>query len=943
MYKFLLIIFLFLFYQKSTGQTIAFTYTNANGGGLCSPATISFTPVYTGTPIGFTWYFGNGQTSNSAIPSISFVTGSYTVKLVAVFQNIAIETTQTIVVAPSLTVNFTANINNLCKPGNVKFNAICSSPNASYLYNFGDGTTAVTTNSDTITHFYTTYGTFIAKVKVTSASGCIDSAYYEINVKRLELSGLANPTSGCAPLNVFFSVTANLPINVTVTNYNWTFGDNSALQITPNNSVVHTYTDSGLFLPKVLINTSDGCADTFKFQTLTVGIPPVNLVAYPIKLQYCGNEKAKFYGYVPLANSYKWDYGDGTTDVTSDTITLHKYNMLGVKTVKVTPYFNDCPGNSITFTISIIGVIAGYKYSNTCSSKKTFSFTNQSQGNLSSSEWTFGDNSPTVNTSNTFHTFPSNGAFNTQLIVADNITGCKDTIQYSLYTATPILVNQDTFLCRNAPTTFTILNNYVNPSLNSSWSIIGLSIISGSTLSQSLNALYFGNFNNNNVILYNGSQYCNDTIKLDHPISVRGPILFYNASTLGCTNNNFVVINNSYPFAANDTIKNWLWTFGIDGLQNNQYQPTPFQFTAEGTYTIKLIAKDIKGCVDTAISQILVRESPFLRIFPRNDKICFGKTVTLTAYHTDTLVWSPANLVACATCDTTIATPVNNITKIYAIASNAVGCTLKDSTTITVFEPFIATPTANTVFACKNDTLSLEANPKNKKILWSPIEGLSNNYLDKTIATVIKDTITYTALLTDSLGCYSSSTNIKVIAHPSPTVNAGLDRILSYNSTFNITPLYGSSVSNYEWIPAGNLNCTNCPNPSGMADSSRSYTIKTKNSFGCVASDNIKISVECAYANLYMASAFSPNNTNINNYYFPQTRGIKSINSFRIYNRYGELVYEIKNVKPNQRLSGWNGKFRGIPQPTNGYVYTLAATCDLGETINKNGSFLLIR
>jgi gliding motility-associated-like protein len=942
MYKFLLIISLFLFSKKSDGQTIAFTYSNANGGGLCSPATISFTPIYTGNPIGFTWYFGNGQTSNSAIPSISFVTGSYTVKLVAVFQNIAIETTQIIVVAPSLTVSFTSNINNLCKPGNIKFTAICSSPNASYLYTFGDGSTTVTSNSDTITHFYATYGHFTAKVKVTSPSGCIDSAFYEIDVKRLELNGLANPTSGCAPLNVFFSVIATLPTNVTVTNYTWTFGDNSVLQITPNNSVAHTYADSGLFLPKVLINTSDGCADTFKFPLLTIGIPPVNLVAYPKKILYCGNEKAKFYAYAPLANSYQWDFGDGTTDRTSDTITFHKYDMLGVKTVKVTPYFNNCPGNSITFTISIIGVIADYKYANTCLNKKTFAFTNQSQGNVSSSMWTFGDTSPTINTNNPVHTFPSNGAFNTQLIVADNVTGCKDTIQYSLYTATPTLVNSDTFLCRNAPTTFTILNNYLNPSLNSSWYVIGLNF-GGSTSSQNLNATYFGNFNNNYVILYNGIQYCNDTIRLNHPISVRGPILSYNASQLGCTNNNFVITNNSYPFAANDTIKNWLWTFGINGLEDTQYQPTPFQYTAEGNYTIKLIAKDIKGCTDNAISQVLVRESPFLRIFPRNDKICFSNTVTLTAYHTDTLVWSPANLVACATCDTTIATPINNITKIFATASNAVGCTLKDSTTITVFAPFTAVPITNTLFACKNDTVTMKVNPSNNKIIWSPLQGLSNSNLHKTIATVIKDTITYTALLTDSLGCYSSSTNIKVIAHPSPTVNAGPDRVLAYNSPFTLAPLYGSSVSNYEWSPAGNLTCISCPNPSGMADSSRSYTIKTKNSFGCVASDNIKISVECAYANLYMASAFSPNNTNVNNYYFPQTRGIKSINSFRIYNRYGELVYEIKNAKPNQRLSGWNGKFRGILQPTNGYVYVLIATCDLGETINKNGSFLLIR
>ena len=942
MYRYLLIITLLLFYQKSDCQTIAFTYSNANGGALCSPASIKFTPVYTGNPIGFTWYFGNGQTSNSSIPTVSFLTGSYTVKLVAVFQNVAIETTQTILVAPSLIVSLSANINNLCKPGNVKFTAASSSPNATYSYNFGDGTNVITTNSDTITHFYALYGFFTASVKVTSASGCLDDAFYLINVKKLDLIGFANPTTGCALLNVVFSVNATLLNNVTVTNYTWTFGDNSNSQITLNSTNPHTFSDSGIFQPKVLINTSDGCADTFKFPEIEVGIPPTNLVALPRKLVYCGNETAKFYAYAPLANSYKWEYGDGNTTITSDTTTFHKYDMLGVKTVKVTPYFNDCPGNSITFSISIIGVIAKFKYANTCSDKKKFTFSNQSLGNVSFSEWTFGDNSPMIGTFNAVHSFPANGAFTTELIIADNVTSCRDTINFTLYTATPSLINPDTFLCRNAATNFTLLNNYLNPFLSSSWSVIG-SINSISILNLSLNATYFGNFINNNVVLDNGIQYCKDTIKLNHPISVRGPILVFNSSTLGCTNNNFVVTNNSYPFATSDTIKNWVWTFGIAGLQDNQYQPTPFQFTAEGTYSIKLIAKDIKGCTDTAISQVLVRESPFLRIFPRNDKICFGKTVTLTAYHTDTLVWSPASLVTCATCDTTIATPINNITKIYAIASNTAGCSLTDSTTISVFTPFTATSNATPLFACKNDTLRIGVNPPNKKVIWSPVEGISNNDQYQTIATVIKDSITYTALLTDSLGCYNSSTKIKVVAYPSPTVNAGPDRILSYNSPFTINPIYGSSVSNYEWIPAGNLNCINCPKPNGMADSSRIYTIKTKNTFGCVGSDNIKILIECANANLFMASAFNPDNKVTNNYYYPQTRGIKMINRFSIFNRYGELVYEIKNMQPNQRTAGWNGKFKGIPQPTNGYVYTLTATCDLGETIYKTGSFLLIK
>jgi PKD repeat protein len=77
---------------NATAQTVNFTFLSNNGTStLCGASAINFTPVCTGNPIGFTWYFGDGRTSNSAIPSIVFSPGSYTVKLVAVFQNQALK------------------------------------------------------------------------------------------------------------------------------------------------------------------------------------------------------------------------------------------------------------------------------------------------------------------------------------------------------------------------------------------------------------------------------------------------------------------------------------------------------------------------------------------------------------------------------------------------------------------------------------------------------------------------------------------------------------------------------------------------------------------------------------------------------------------------------------------------------------------------------------
>ena len=67
------------------------------------------------------------------------------------------------------------------------------------------------------------------------------------------------------------------------------------------------------------------------------------------------------------------------------------------------------------------------------------------------------------------------------------------------------------------------------------------------------------------------------------------------------------------------------------------------------------------------------------------------------------------------------------------------------------------------------------------------------------------------------------------------------------------------------------------------------------------------------------------------------------INRFVVFNRFGEPVYEIKNALPNTRSNGWDGKYKGIDQLSGGYVYMLDATCEKGETLNKKGSFLLVR
>ncbi len=923
------------------GQSASFTFQPSNGI-FCNPATISFTQTCTGNPIGFNWSFGNGQFSSDANPIIVFATaGTYTVKLVAVFDAQVIETEQTIAVNASITGSLTATRNYICAPGNIDFTTTTTGNIASYEWDFGDGSALITTTNPTISHSYSSFAVFNATVKATDMAGCFVNCPYTITVQKAPIAGTISPINGCIPALVSLASVVTLPLGDVVTNYEWNFGDGSLPSNTANGTNTNSYTATGTYSPSLNITTNEGCTNTFNFQAISFGIPPTNHVAFSDKAIYCGSETPIFIAKATSANSYTWSYGDGVIETVTDTVTQHKYATLGVKTVIVTPYFNGCAGTAISFQITITGVIASYTYSNNCASKSTFAFINTSQGNQSTVLWNFGDGTPTASSTNVTHTYPSTGSFVTSLTVTDNVTGCIDVFSATVYTATPSLINPDTSICRNRSTTFSIQNNYANNAAIYNWFVVGLPLVSNSIKPYTVAASILGNFSNNYVVINNGVQYCVDTIKLNHNMLVRGPNLSFTSDASICTKSLFNIINTSSAFVPADSVVLWSWNYGITSKNDTIFQPKPYAYSGPGVYFIKLIARDKNGCIDSLQKQVNVKPIPFLRIFPRNDTLCFGQTDTIIAFHSDTLSWMPVGALSCATCDTVIANP-SVTTLFYATANNSFNCKIVDSALFTVFTPFTATATISPVYVCALDTVRIGANPPNKRIIWSPSTNISDSTSYNPIVSPPNST-SYTATLTDSVGCFSSNTRVDVVVKSLPVVNAGPDKVYPYNTAFTISPTYSSNIVSYGWTPAPTLSCSNCTAPSGVALESKTYTVNVKSDSGCVAKDDITIYVECAYANLFMPTAFSPNRDGKNDIYYPMTRGIRIINRFSVFNRFGQMLFDSKNIKPNEKQFGWDGKYKGLDQAGEAYVFVLEAVCDLGETIAKKGSFLLLR
>jgi gliding motility-associated-like protein len=919
------------------GQSSSFTFQSSTGT-FCNPATINFTQTYTGNPIGFTWTFGNGQSSNDINPSVIYTTpGTYTVQLVTVFNDQAIQRSQTITINQSITGSLTADRNYICTPGNILFTAGTSGNIRSYDWSFGDGSSNIITTTSPINHSYTTFGNYNVSVKATDVSGCFVTSTTNIIVQRPPVTGTVSPIKGCIPINVNFSANATVPTGGNVTSYMYDFGDGSPT----SNIASHTYTTVGSFTPSVTITTNEGCTNTYTYPKVAFGTPPTNHIAYSSKSVYCGSETAVFISKANNANSWKWDYGDGNTQIINDTVTTHKYATLGIKTITVTPFFNGCAGSPKSFSINIIGVIAGYTYANSCSNKNTFLFTNTSQGNLSTILWNFGDGSPTTSLANPIHTFPTSGSFLATLTVTDNITGCSDILSTTMFTATPTALNPDNYICRNSNTTFSIQNNYSNNAASYNWSVVGLPAFLNTTSTYGPAASVFGNFTNNQVVIYNGSQYCNDTLLLNHPILVRGPKLNFTTSPKVCANTSYSFLNTSSSFVVTDTILFTYWNYGITPANDTTFQPSTVKFPSSGIYNIELFSKDNNGCTDSLIKQVNVKPVPFLRIFPRNDTICEGKTASFIAYHSDTLSWSPSATLSCATCDTVVARPTSS-TLYFATVNNSFNCPTIDSTLITVYSPFNAKALVNPIYLCDKDSVKLLVVPPGKKIIWSPSSNISNTIIYNPFVSPPTNT-TYTATLTDSVGCFTDTASVTIIIKSLPQVNAGPDKTYPYNAIFTISPVYSANVASYSWMPNSSLSCITCPITSGIALTSQQYTIKAISDSGCVSKDNITIFIECKYANLLMPSAFTPNRDGLNDIYYPMTRGIKTVKRFVIYNRYGQQLFERKNFVPNDKSFGWDGKLNGIDQSPGSYVYMLETICDLGEIVTKKDSFLLLR
>ncbi len=200
----------------------------------------------------------------------------------------------------------------------------------------------------------------------------------------------------------------------------------------------------------------------------------------------------------------------------------------------------------------------------------------------------------------------------------------------------------------------------------------------------------------------------------------------------------------------------------------------------------------------------------------------------------------------------------------------------------------------------------------------------------------------YVVTIQDALGCEWSQSILledpplfQIEMDEEWTISQGESRVLEANTN-------STGPVDYIWSPDVGLSCTNCPNPIASPLNTVSYTLQATNANGCV--DYAEFELHVQGRDIFIPNAFSPNEDGANDHFIIHgPTDFAKIKLLRIYDRWGELVFENQDFKLNKFASGWDGTFKGEPMNPGNYTYYLEVDYADGRDELITGSILLIR
>ncbi|MBS1687788.1 MAG: PKD domain-containing protein [Bacteroidetes bacterium] len=789
------------------------------------------------------------------------------------------------------------------------------------------------TGNDTVTETFKYPGLHTIVVSAGISPLCMWSAQLHVLVGDPSPGFKASTNTSCVSSTITFTDTSTDVPSLSISKRLWTFGNGDTLT-TRSSTVNETYNKKGVDSVKLVVTDNLGCKDSLTKLRYVHIIKPIASF-YASNTLPCNLEPVYFYNYSKAdttvddtLKSYYWTFGDGDTSTMQSP--NHSYKDTGGYTVRL--IVRDKFGCSDTMT-KVNFIILNTPHAAFTMDDSTaicpplhVQFTNTSSGAVGS-YWDMGD-SNTYTITNPGHTFTSSRYYNVKLVVT-NVNGCKDSVYEHVN-----IYGYDGAL------TYTPLSGCAPLTVNFKASILNAPVAvwdfnDGNTFSDSGVTTTTYTYNHPGaylpkLILGDGKGCKSGSSGLD-TIKVDGVIARYKAHQ-PCIGDTVVFRDSSFSYFS--PVVEWHWALSGGLTSNTNYAVNRYFDT--GRYPVTLIVVNGNGCKDTLTDSVKIYPLPTIDAGP-DTSICTGDAATLMPSGGVGYIWQPDPTLSCTNCDNPKASPAAPTTyTVMGIDSN--GCRNTDTVRVSL-QTKTTSILDNGGDICQGDTAHLHASGA-QIYTWSPADSLTNAHIADPLAFPMSTT-TYTVIAKEG-SCVPDTNTTVVTVHPKPVVNAGTDvTIVGGEST--TLQANGSNIVSFLWDSTQTLSCLNCSNPVATPTVTTTYIVVGSSDYGCKDTDDVIVNVKCDKSQVFIPNAFTPNGDGQNDIFFPRGVSITNIKSFRVYNRWGEVVFEKTGININDEKSGWDGNYGGAQQPPAVYVYIIDAICESGEELILKGDVTIIR
>jgi gliding motility-associated-like protein len=366
-----------------------------------------------------------------------------------------------------------------------------------------------------------------------------------------------------------------------------------------------------------------------------------------------------------------------------------------------------------------------------------------------------------------------------------------------------------------------------------------------------------------------------------------------------------------------------------------------------GTYNLRV--RDTDGCINS--TSIVVAEDRTLPVVDAGvdqNLGCVVEEVTLGNPSNDEgsnfqFQWIGGNLTNSSPLQPTVTTEG---TYVLTIQNTQNGCVASDTVIVTANEDIITAinSVVETPFCFGDDNGSIVINDViggTQPYLYSFNEGRFsslNRFSNLTPAT-------YLVEVRDAAGC-TFGTSIVVESPPETQATLSAKTEVTLGDSVVVDLLLNpspDSINRISWNVNDSIACDGCTELGFRPSEKTTILVEVEDMNGCIATDILTLFV-IKDDRVYMPNVFSPNGDSRNDRFFLQVGdNVERIDNFRIYDRWGMLVFEQTEVPLNDPTGGWDGTFRGEPLNPATFVYSAVVTYRDGRTDTLLGDVSLIR